>query len=364
MSQMFPVTVLGGGSFGTALATIAAENGYPVTLWVRNAELAQTINETRYNPRYQPDLKLPDSLTATSDLKVALTGAELVFMSIPSKGFADVLAQARPYLTPDQILVSTTKGIEADGFKLMSQILSEETGSAHIGVLSGPNLAGEIAKHQLTATVIASDDDQTRSRVQQVLGSRYFRVYANTDIYGVELGGALKNIYAIAAGMASALGMGENTRSMLVTRSLAEMSRFAVSLGANPMTFLGLAGVGDLIVTCSSPLSRNYRVGQALGEGRSLDEAVDALGQVAEGVNTVRLVKQKAEAMGIYMPLVTGLYEVLFNDHDPRDIARLMMSNQQSTDVEFVLPREEVIKSAQRVARTPAVNTSGDQTNE
>lgn len=345
------VAVLGGGSFGTALASIAADNGYPTRLWVRDPLLAQQINAEHHNPRYLPELKLPTSVLATSDLQEALQGARLVFLAIPSKGFARVLEQALPFMHAEQLLVSTTKGFEEQGFKLMSQVMHEMTGSRHLGVLSGPNLAGELAQKQLTATVIASPDDLTRATVQQVLGNRYFRVYANTDMYGAELGGALKNIYAIAAGMAAALGMGENTRSMLMTRALAEMSRFAVSLGANPLTFLGLSGVGDLIVTCSSPLSRNYRVGQALGQGQSLDQIVNALGQVAEGVNTVRLVKAKADEVGIYMPLVQALYLVLFEGHNPREVAGSMMGREQSTDVEFVLPRDEVRKSAQRITR-------------
>ncbi|SFB82312.1 glycerol 3-phosphate dehydrogenase (NAD(P)+) [Marinospirillum celere] len=351
MTASVTVAVIGGGSFGTALASIVADNGHPTRLWVRNPELAEAINREHRNPRYMPDLQLPETVQATSDLEEALEGAELVFLAIPSKGFAQVLEQARPFLKPEQLLVSTTKGFEEKGFKLMSQLMAEITGFTHLGVLSGPNLASELAQKQLTGTVIASDDDLTRATVQQVLGNRYFRVYANTDIYGAELGGALKNIYAIAAGMAAALGMGENTRSMLMTRALAEMSRFAVSLGANPMTFLGLAGVGDLIVTCTSPLSRNYRVGQALGQGKSLDEVVESLGQVAEGVNTVRLVKAKADEMGIYMPLVQALYLVLFENHSPREMAGSMMGNEQSTDVEFVLPRDEVLKSAQKITR-------------
>lgn len=351
MTAGLTVAVIGGGSFGTALTSILAGNGYPTRLWVRSAQLATEINQDHRNARYMPDLLLPSSVEATSSLAEAVTGADLIFLAVPSKGFAEVLRLAQPYLKPEQILVSTTKGFEEKGFKLMSQLMVEITGFQHLGVLSGPNLASELAQKQLTGTVIASQDDLTRVRVQEVLGNDYFRVYANTDMYGAELGGALKNIYAIAAGMAASLGMGENTRSMLVTRALAEMSRFAVSLGANPMTFLGLAGVGDLIVTCSSPLSRNYRVGQALGQGKSLAEVVESLGQVAEGVNTVRLVKAQADALGIYMPLVQALYLVLFEEHSPREMAGSMMGNEQSTDVEFVLPRDEVLKSAQKVTR-------------
>ncbi|MCG7599192.1 NAD(P)H-dependent glycerol-3-phosphate dehydrogenase [Halomonas sp. McH1-25] len=342
------VAVLGGGSFGTALASIAADNGATVRQWLRDDSLIAEINRDHRNSRYLPDFAINPAVVASSDMRSVLDGVELVFVAIPSKAFRDVVRQARPWLNARQILVSTTKGIQEDGFKLMSQILEEETGFSHIGVLSGPNLAAEIAEKQLTATVIASDDALTRARVQTALGCDYFRVYASNDRYGVELGGALKNIYAIAAGMAAALGMGENTRSMLMTRALAEMSRFAVALGANPMTFIGLAGVGDLIVTCSSNRSRNYRVGYALGQGHKLEEAVDALGQVAEGVNTVSLVCAKARQEGIYMPLAEGLYQVLFNDVPARDMAKLLMLNEQSSDVEFTLSREDV-KHARRL---------------
>ncbi|MDN3558027.1 NAD(P)H-dependent glycerol-3-phosphate dehydrogenase [Halomonas maura] len=339
------VAVLGGGSFGTALASIAADNGAVVHQWLRDDELATEINRDHRNSRYLPDYAINPAVAASSEMHAVLAGADLVLVAIPSKAFREVVRQARPWLRPEQILVSTTKGIQEEGFKLMSRILEEETGFAHIGVLSGPNLASEVADKQLTATVIASDDPLTRARVQTALGCDYFRVYASNDRYGVELGGALKNIYAIAAGMAAALGMGENTRSMLMTRALAEMSRFAVDQGANPMTFLGLAGVGDLIVTCSSKLSRNYRVGYALGEGRTLDEAVEALGQVAEGVNTVRLVRDQARRDGVYMPLAEGLYQVLFEGVPARQMARLLMQGEQSSDVEFTLSREAVTQA-------------------
>lgn len=340
--QGMTVAVLGGGSFGTALASIAADNGHEVRQWLRDVELVESINVDHRNPRYLPGYPINLRVAASTKLEWVLESANLVLVAIPSGAFAEVVRQARPWLRAEQILVSTTKGIQQDGFKLMSQILEEETGSGHVGVLSGPNLATEVADKQLTATVIASHDPITRSRVQAALGCDYFRVYASNDRYGVELGGALKNIYAIAAGMAASLGMGENTRSMLLTRALAEMSRFAVSQGANPMTFLGLSGVGDLIVTCSSQLSRNYRVGYALGQGKSLDHAVAELGQVAEGVNTVRLVREKADQEGVYMPLAEGLFQVLFQGVPARGMARLLMQGEQSSDVEFVLSREDV----------------------
>ncbi len=341
MSEAKKVAVLGGGSFGTVIANMVAERGIPVSLWLRDAKRAEQINSERENSRYLPGYSIAEQLTASASMEEVLTGAEVVFISIPSQSFRQVVQQAKPFLTSEQMLVSTTKGIEAATFSLMSEILREELPESAVGVLSGPNLAKEVAQRQLTATVIASDSAELRSAVQAVLHSAYFRVYASSDTYGVELGGTLKNIYAIAAGLSAALGMGENTKSMLMTRSLAEMSRFAVCMGANPMTFIGLAGVGDLIVTCMSPLSRNYRVGYALGEGKTLDEAVEALGQVAEGVSTIKHVREKAAAMDVYMPLVSGLYEVVFNQAPVAQVVKTLMSSEQSTDVEFVLPREQ-----------------------
>lgn len=340
MTNKQAVTVLGGGSFGTAIASIAADNGYPVTQWLRDEALADDINVRRRNTRYLPDYEINANVQATTDVVSAVEGADIIFVAIPSKAFARVVDQVTASLREDQIMISTAKGIQEEGFLLMSEILRSHTPSRHIGVLSGPNLASEIAQKQMTGTVVASEDALTRESIQQVLGCDYFRVYASNDLFGVELGGALKNIYAIAAGMAAALGVGENTKSMLITRSLAEMSRFAVSMGANPMTFLGLSGVGDLIVTCTSPLSRNFRVGYALGQGKKLDDAVAELGQVAEGVNTIRLVRNKAVEKQVYMPLACGLYEVLFNDLPVTQVIQGLMAGEQGSDVEFVLPRQ------------------------
>ncbi|MGB0467449.1 MAG: NAD(P)H-dependent glycerol-3-phosphate dehydrogenase [Pontibacterium sp.] len=340
MSEVLKVAVLGGGSFGTIIANMLAENGHSVSHWMRDQVRVDEIITRRENTRYLPGYRLSDSIYATTDLQQAVTGASLIFVSIPSASFRIVIQQAGQWLKPEQMVVSTTKGIETNSFSLMSEILRDELPKGRIGVLSGPNLAKEVAQRQLTATVVASEDAELRDAVQKALHSAYFRVYASSDMYGVELGGTLKNIYAIAAGLSAAMGMGENTKSMLMTRSLAEMSRFAVCLGANPMTFIGLAGVGDLIVTCMSPLSRNYRVGYALGEGKTLDEAVVSLGQVAEGVNTLKQVKAKALEMDVYMPLVWGLYEVVFNQAPVAEVVKTLMLNEQSTDVEFVLPRE------------------------
>jgi glycerol-3-phosphate dehydrogenase (NAD(P)+) len=335
------VAVLGGGSFGTVLANLAAENGHDTTLWLRDEAQLADMNETRENARYLPGFRLADGLAFSSDLGATVAEADIVFVSIPSKAFRSVLQAAKPFLRPELIMVSTTKGIEKDSFTLMSEILREESGLKRIGVLSGPNLAKEIAARMLSGTVIASTNPDVREKVHQVLSGKYFRVFANSDVYGVELGGALKNIYAIAAGMAAALKLGENSRSMLLTRALAEMSRFAVQLGANPLTFIGLAGVGDLIATCSSPLSRNYQVGFALGTGKTLEDIIEDLEQTAEGVNTIEIVKHKADEFGVHMPIVSGLYEIIFNQRPLADVMAALMHGGQTSDVEFVLPRSQ-----------------------
>lgn len=335
--EKYTIAVLGGGSFGTALSDISANNGHKVTLWVRCAEQAQAINQDHINHRYLPELTIHPSVQATTSLEQATDQADIVFIAIPSPSFREVVKKAAPWLE-NKLVISTTKGIEPHSFDLMSQILTQELHAARIGVLSGPNLAKEIVAKAVTATVIASQDSQLCQIIQSVLHCDYFRVYANRDVYGVELAGALKNIYAIVAGIGVAMGMGENTKSMLITRSLAEMSRFAVTLGANPLTFLGLAGVGDLIATCTSSLSRNFRLGYALGQGNSLNVARQQLGQVAEGVNTLRQVHQKAEELQVYMPLVSGLYSILFEDRDIHTLVKGMMQREQKTDVEFMVP--------------------------
>jgi len=223
----------------------------------------------------------------------------------------------------------------------MSQILAEETCNNHIAVLSGPNLAKEITASSPTGAVVASNDSAVVNEVQNVLRSDSFRVYSNSDMLGVELGGSLKNIYAIIAGLAEAMGMGHNTNAMLVTRSLTEMARFGVAFGADPMTFLGLSGVGDLIATCSSPLSRNFRIGKALGEGKDMNLVISEMDQVAEGMNTLKQVKDKADSLGIKMPLVNGLYEIVYNNQTVDHIINSLMLEEQGLDVEYAAARPQ-----------------------
>ena len=329
------VTVLGGGSFGTVIANIIANNGYLVKLWVRSEDLVSEINNDQLNNFYLPDYKLNKSILATSSMADAVSDTGLIFLAVPSSSFRSVAEEVIEFAAPDVPLISTTKGIEERSFQLMSQILLEIDPRARVGVLSGPNLAKEIARNQYSGTVIASDDKVVRSMVMDVLKSEFFRVYANDDMYGVELGGSLKNIYAVIDGIASELGMGHNTNSLIVTRGLAEMARFGRELGADPMTFLGLSGVGDLVVTCSSPMSRNFRFGSLLGRGLSYRQAEDSVGQVVEGINTLKVVFERAEKLNIHMPLAEGLFHIVFNGEIVESIIPSLMSGEHAMDVEF-----------------------------
>lgn len=330
------VAVLGGGSFGTVIANIIAGNGNRVRLWLRNELLAEAINSQRQNSEYLPGYLLHEKLEATSSLARAVEGVDVVMVAVPSSSFRAVVRELAACIPVDTLLVSLTKGIEPGGFRLMSEILRQEMPANPTGVLSGPNLAGEIAAGHVTGSVIASDQAWINTRIHDLLHSESFLIYGSHDMYGVELGGALKNVYAILAGVAAALEFGENTVGMLLTRSLAEMSRFALHMGANPMTFLGLAGVGDLFVTCSSPLSRNYRVGLALGRGQPLDDILGAMDQVAEGINTLGLLKAEADRRQVHMPLVKGLYAILYEHRPVAAVFDDMMHTEQAQDVEFV----------------------------
>lgn len=335
------ITVLGGGSFGTAMANTAVRNGCDTMIWIRDEATAKEINETHINRRYLPDFQLEQDLRAVSDLETAVRDRDIILVAIPSHSFRGVLRQIKPFISA-QAVVSLTKGIEAKTFSFMSDIICEELPEVPYGVLSGPNLAKEIVAGQPAGTVIASHSELVRYAVQQALHSALFRVFASDDVNGVELGGALKNIYAVAMGMAAAYNVGENTKSMILTRALAEMSRFAVKLGANPLTFLGLSGVGDLFATCSSPLSRNYQVGYALGKGKTLQQATEELGQTAEGINTIVQVRARSNELDVYMPITCALYEVIFEGAPPMNIALSLMKNGHRSDVEFVLPHHLV----------------------
>ncbi len=305
---------------------------------MRDEVQVQDTIKHRENRRYLPGHKLHERVLPTTDMAMAARDRQLIIVTVPSSSFRVVSRALGPHVSNSDMIVSGTKGIEGDGFVLMSQIIAAETGCGAVGAISGPNLAEEMATGHYTGTVVASESAELCRRAQTLLHSETFRVYASSDPFGVELAGSLKNIYAIVCGMAAGLEVGQNTISMLVTRSLAEMSRFAVSMGANPFTFLGLAGVGDLMATCTSPLSRNYQLGFKLAQGNTLDEAVEALGKLAEGVNTLRVVKVKSDELGVYMPLVSALFAVVFEGQPITTVIGSLMGSEQGNDVEFAQP--------------------------
>lgn len=333
------IAVLGGGSFGTAMANLSSKNGCEVTLWVRDKRSVKSMQKTHINKKYLPDHKLDERLQFTHDLQAAVKGKDLIFVAVPSSAFRETLQKIAPFISA-QAIVSLTKGMEKDTFALMSDVIADELPNVAFGVMSGPNLAKEIMNNMPSATVIASQSAALRLAVQTALHSAFFRVFASDDLIGVELGGALKNIYAIAMGMAAAYDIGENTKAMILTRALAEMSRFGVQAGANPLTFLGLSGVGDLYATCSSTLSRNYQIGNMLGRGMSLDQAIKKLGQTAEGINTIQQVNEKAIKAGIYMPITHALHDIIYEDKAPLGVALNLMEAGFRSDVEFVMPHQ------------------------
>ncbi|MGE6341285.1 NAD(P)H-dependent glycerol-3-phosphate dehydrogenase [Psychrobacter sp. NPDC078929] len=347
---------LGGGSFGTAMANLAARNGCDTTLWVRNKRTVKAMAKTQTNKKYLPGYKLDDRLKYSHDLAASVKDKDIIFIAVPGLAFRETLKNIAPFIS-GQSIVSLTKGMEKDTFAMMSDIIKEVLPEVNFGVMSGPNLAIEIMKNMPSATVIASESEPLRHAVQAALHSAFFRVFASDDIRGVELGGALKNIYAIAMGMAAAYEVGENTKAMILTRALAEMSRFGVEEGANPLTFLGLSGVGDLYATCSSELSRNYRIGNMLGRGMSIDAAVKKLGQTAEGVNTIQQVHEKATKAGIYMPITHALYAVIYEDKAALGVALHLMEAGFRSDVEFVMAHDH-----SNAALTAHMKTSGSNT--
>ena len=351
------LTVLGGGSFGTSMANLAARNGCDTTIWVRNKRTVKSMAKTQMNKKYLPGYKLDNRLKYSYDLEAAVKDKDIIFLAVPSSAFRETLKNIKPFIS-GQSIVSLTKGMEKDTFAMMSDIIKDELPEVNFGVMSGPNLAVEIMKNMPSATVIASESEPLRHAVQAALHSAFFRVFASDDIRGVELGGALKNIYAIAMGMAAAYDVGENTKAMLLTRSLAEMSRFGVEEGANPLTFLGLSGVGDLYATCNSELSRNFRIGNMLGRGMDIDAAVKKLGQTAEGVNTIQQVHEKASKQGIYMPITHALHAVIYEDKAALGVALHLMEAGFRSDVEFVMPHDH--SNAALTAQMSAASSADD----
>jgi glycerol-3-phosphate dehydrogenase (NAD(P)+) len=304
--------VLGAGSWGTAFAKVLADAGSDVVLWARRAEIAATIRERRENTEYLPGIALPDGISATDDAGAAFDGANVVVFAVPSQNLRENLIHWAPAFGPGVTLVSLMKGVELGTALRMSEVIGEVTGvpADRVAVVSGPNLAMEIAKEQPAATVVACTDAARAEALQGILTTRYLRPYTNTDVVGCELGGAVKNVIALACGMAEGMGFGDNTKASLMTRGLAETARLGAALGADPMTFAGLAGLGDLVATCSSPLSRNHTFGKRLGEGETLEEIAATTRQVAEGVKSCRSILDLARKHDVEMPLTEQVVEV------------------------------------------------------
>ncbi|GAB3940192.1 NAD(P)H-dependent glycerol-3-phosphate dehydrogenase [Corynebacterium tapiri] len=332
---MVNVAVMGAGSWGTTLAKVFADAGNPVTLWARRSELAEAIQQRHENADYLPGIALPQSLVATTDAAEALSGAEIVVCAVPSQTLRKNLASWGTSISPDATVVSISKGIEADTHLRMSQVIAESADipAERIVVLSGPNLAKEIAQEHPAATVIAGIDEARAQMVQAAVSTDYLRPYTNTDVVGAEIGGACKNVIALACGIAAGRGLGDNTLATLITRGLAEISRLGESLGADPRTFAGLAGLGDLVATCMSPLSRNRTFGERLGRGGTLDEAKKATnGQVAEGVISSRSIYQLAQQQGVEMPITRAVLAVCHESVAVDETVAMLMGRSKKSE--------------------------------
>lgn len=318
---MEEVTVLGGGSFGTALAQLCARQGQRVNLWMRNQERAEAINKQHHNPDYLSAYQLSWKIKATTDLLGAIEPAHWLIVAVPSSAVRNLMAQLRGHLTKIPIVLAC-KGIEEDTLMTMHEVVLDVLGAdwePYVLALSGPSFAQELMEEQPTAVVLAGPEEAITEKVADILFSDSFRAYSSTDVVGVELGGALKNIIAIAAGGVTGMGLGNNTRAALVTRGVAEITRVAMAKGGEPLTLAGLAGVGDVLLTCTGALSRNRAVGQALGEGKSLDEALASVGQVAEGVRTTKAAKALVDKLGVDAPIISAVYRVLYEGQPARD---------------------------------------------
>ncbi|WP_053723091.1 NAD(P)H-dependent glycerol-3-phosphate dehydrogenase [Saccharothrix sp. NRRL B-16348] len=329
------VAVLGAGSWGTAFAKVLADSGTDVVLWARRADVADAISTGRVNADYLPGVALPANLAATSDARKALAGAQAVVLAVPSQTLRENLTGWRPWLPAGATLVSLAKGVELGTLKRMSEVVREVAGvpEDQVAVVSGPNLAKEIAAEQPTATVIACTDHDRAVELQHACSNSYFRPYTNVDVVGCELGGACKNVIALACGMAAGMGFGDNTMASIITRGLAETARLGAALGADPLTFAGLAGLGDLVATCASPLSRNRSFGERLGLGDSLAQAQEAAhGQVAEGVKSCSSIRELAARVGVDMPITDGVHQVCHEGLDPRVLTAALLGRERKAE--------------------------------
>jgi glycerol-3-phosphate dehydrogenase (NAD(P)+) len=320
--------VLGAGSWGTTFAQVLCDAGTPVTIWARRADVADAVNAIHENPGYLPGIRLPDTLTATTDVGTALDDADLVVLAVTAQSLRENLTAWAPLVPDGALLVSLMKGIELGTRKRMSEVVLEVLGvpESRVAVISGPNLAPEIAQRQMAASVVACSNETSALMLQRACHTAYFRPYVNTDVLGCELGGTVKNIIALAVGIAVALGLGDNTRATLITRGLAEMARLGGAMGADPRTFAGLAGMGDLVATCSSPLSRNRRFGEYLGQGKNAAQAMELMTQTAEGVTSYAPVLELARKHGVDVPITEAVAALLTGRLSVGDAAAVLAS--------------------------------------
>ncbi|WP_240377097.1 NAD(P)H-dependent glycerol-3-phosphate dehydrogenase [Bacillus piscicola] len=333
------VAVIGAGSWGTALATVLADNGHMVKVWTRRREQAAEMNEKRTNHKYLPGFTLPDSIEASTDLKWCAAETNYILLVVPTKAIRETMKQLEPYVHEDTILIHASKGIEPGTSKRISEMIKEELGEKRVKdvvVLSGPSHAEEVCERKPTTVTASSPAGEASVLVQELFMNNQFRVYTNHDMVGVEIGGALKNIIAIGIGMNDGLGYGDNAKAALMTRGLAEIARLGVKLGASPLTFTGLSGLGDLIVTCTSEHSRNWRAGYKLGTGKNLDEVLNEMGMVVEGVRTTKAVYELANELEVEMPITTALHDVLFAGKEPNVAARQLMGRVKKHEEENV----------------------------
>ncbi|WP_323373735.1 NAD(P)H-dependent glycerol-3-phosphate dehydrogenase [Plantactinospora alkalitolerans] len=322
------MAVLGAGSWGTAFAMVLADAGSRVTLWGRRPELVDAVNRTHTNPDYFPGIELPTGITATTDPVAAIAGAEFVVLAVPSQTLRANLAAWAPRIAPDTVLVSLMKGVELGTAKLMSEVIAEVTGAGpnRIAVVSGPNLAPEIVRREPAAGVVACRDETVAELLQHACHTAYYRPYTNVDVVGCEVGGAVKNVIGLAVGIAEGMGLGDNTKASLITRGLAETARLGLAMGADPLTFAGLAGMGDLVATCSSPLSRNHTFGANLGRGMTVAQTIAATRQTAEGVTSCRAVLDLARRHGIDMPIAQMVVDIVHDEKPPPLVVKELMS--------------------------------------
>lgn len=331
---MQEIAVIGAGSWGTAIAILLAKKEYKVSLWARDASLAEASRKANANVRFLAEASFPPSLEITASLEKAVQGAKVAVMAVPSAAFRAAVEKVLPVLDKEAVLLSLAKGLEFPSLLRMSQIMMESgLDDKRIAVLSGPNHAEEVVKDIPSATVVASRDKDTAHHLQEIFMTPFFRVYSSNDVAGVELGGAVKNVIAIAAGISDGLGYGDNTKASLITRGLVELSRLGTELGGDPRTLSGLSGLGDLIVTCMSQYSRNRYVGQQIGKGISLEKVTSSMKMVAEGVITAQAVVKLAEVSGVEMPICRAVYEVLYENRNPLDCVSALMERDPADEL-------------------------------